>query len=103
MVELVVVAGYIAITGQYTLTKLKGGALGTVDSLVSWKIIHDTLTFFFSIICFKARYRVVIILDNCYGYCVDRSNVVVYCDLTCSIDVLLYCGAFISLVRVAAI
>ena len=62
MVELVVVAGYIAITGQYTLT------LGTVDSLVSWKINgHNTLTFFFSIICFKARYRVVIILDNCYG------------------------------------
>ena len=61
MVELVVVAGYIAITGQYTLT------LGTVDSLVSWKINgNDTLTFN-SIICFKARYRVVIILDNCYG------------------------------------
>ena len=45
MVELVVVAGYIAITGQYTLT------LGTVDSLVSWKINeHDTLTFISSFV-----------------------------------------------------
>ena len=55
MVELVVVAGYIAITGQYTLTLLKGGAQGIVDSLASWKSNgHDTLTFT-SIICFKAR------------------------------------------------